>query len=161
EIYNHLDVRRELEKRGHRYATRSDTETILHAYEEYGTQCVTHLRGMFAIAIWDAKRRRLFLARDRMGKKPLYYSVLGSGPSSTLVFGSELKAVLAHPDVLRRLDEQALVDYVACGYVPEPRSIYAGIHKLPPAHTLVFENGNVTIEKYLDVSFASPVERAN
>ena len=161
EIYNHVDVRRELEKRGHRYATHSDTETILHAYEEYGTQCVTHLRGMFAIAIWDAKRRRLFLARDRMGKKPLYYSVLGSGAASVLVFGSELKAVLAHPDVLRRLDEQALVDYVAWGYVPDPRSIYAGIHKLPPAHTLVFENGNVTVEKYWDVSFAEPVERAN
>jgi asparagine synthase (glutamine-hydrolysing) len=161
EIYNHLDVRKELERRGHRYQTRSDTETILHAYEEYGTKCVTHLRGMFAIAIWDARRRRLFLARDRMGKKPLYYSVLGSGPSATLVFGSELKAVLAHPDVARRLDEQALVDYVAWGYVPDPRSIYAGINKLPPAHTLVFENGNVTVEKYWDVSFASPVEREN
>ena len=161
EIYNHLDVRKELERRGHRYTTRSDTESILHAYEEYGTKCVQHLRGMFAIAIWDTKRRRLFLARDRMGKKPLYYSVLGSGPDATLVFGSELKAVLAHPDVLRRLDEQALVDYIAWGYVPDPRSIYAGINKLPPAHTLVFENGSVTLEKYWDVSFAAPVEREN
>ena len=161
EIYNHLDVRRELERRGHRYVTRSDTETILHAYEEYGTRCVTHLRGMFAIAIWDSRRSRLFLARDRMGKKPLYYSVLGTGRDARLVFGSELKAVLAHPDVLRRLDEQALVDYVAWGYVPDPRSIYEGIFKLPPAHTLVFEGGNVTVEKYWDVSFASPAPLEN
>ncbi len=161
EIYNHLDVRRELERRGHKYVTRSDTETILHAYEEYGTRCVTHLRGMFAIAIWDERRRRLFLARDRMGKKPLYYSVLGTGTGTRLVFGSELKSILAHPDVPRRLDEQALVDYVAWGYVPDPRSIYAGICKLPPAHTLVFENGNVTVERYWDVSFATPEPRAN
>jgi asparagine synthase (glutamine-hydrolysing) len=175
EIYNHLDVRHELERRGHRYTTRSDTETILHAYEEYGTQCVTHLRGMFAIAIWDARRRRLFLARDRMGKKPLYYSIargaaggaggpgsaVRGGAGSRLVFGSELKAVLAHPDVAKRIDEQALVDYVAWGYVPDPHSIYAGIFKLPPAHTLVFENGNVTLEKYWDVSFAKQEARAH
>lgn len=154
EIYNHLDVRRELERRGHRYTTRSDTETVLHAYEEYGSRCVEHLRGMFAIAIWDTKRRRLFLARDRMGKKPLYYSVAGTGDDSRLVFGSELKVILAHPDIARRLDEQALVDYVAWGYVPDPRSIYEGISKLPPAHTLVFEGGKVALEKYWDVSFA-------
>lgn len=152
EIYNHLDVRRELERRGHRYVTRSDTETILHAYEEYGTQCVAHLRGMFAIAIWDAPRRRLFLARDRLGKKPLYYMYDGT----RLVFASELKAILAHPEVSKRLDEQALVDYVAWGYVPDPRSIYAGISKLPPGHTLVFENGTVTVERYWDVPFNVP-----
>jgi asparagine synthase (glutamine-hydrolysing) len=152
EIYNHAEVRSELERRGHRYATRSDTETILHAYEEYGTKCVNRLRGMFAIAIWDTRNRRLFLARDRMGKKPLYYAWDGN----RLVFGSELKAVLAHPDVPRRLDEQALVEYVAWGYVPDPRSIYSGISKLPPAHTLVFENGKPTVERYWDVSFTPP-----
>jgi asparagine synthase (glutamine-hydrolysing) len=161
EIYNHLEVRKELERLGHRYRTHSDTETILHAYEEYGTGCVKHLRGMFAIAIWDAPRRRLFLARDRMGKKPLYYSIAGGGAGARLIFGSELKAVLAHPGVARRVDEQALVEYVAWGYVPDPRSIYAGIAKLPPAHTLVFENGNVTVEKYWDVSFAAPEAREN
>ncbi|HET6348995.1 MAG TPA: asparagine synthase (glutamine-hydrolyzing) [Candidatus Krumholzibacteria bacterium] len=150
EIYNHLDLRRELERRGHRYTTHSDTETILHAYEEYGVQFVTHLRGMFAIAIWDAPRRRLVLARDRMGKKPVYYAHTDTG----IVFGSEIKAILAHPGVPRRLDEQALAEYVAWGYVPDPRSIYAGIAKLPPAHTLVFENGRVTVERYWDVSFA-------
>jgi asparagine synthase (glutamine-hydrolysing) len=156
EIYNHVELRRELERRGHRYATRSDTETILHAYEEYGTKCVTHLRGMFAIAIWDAPRRRLFLARDRMGKKPIYYTCDGK----RLIFASELKALLAHPDVARRLDEQAIAEYVAWGYVPEPRSVYAGISKLPPAHTLVFEGGRVSVERYWDVSFTTPAPRA-
>ena len=154
EVYNHLDVRRDLERRGHRYSTKSDAETVLHAYEEYGTECVRHLRGMFAFAVWDKPRQRLFLARDRMGKKPLYYMCDGR----KLVFGSELKAVLAHPGVQRRLDEQALVDYVGWGYVPDPRSIYAGISKLPPAHTLVFENGKVTVGRYWDVSF-EPVGR--
>jgi asparagine synthase (glutamine-hydrolysing) len=152
EIYNHRDVRRELERSGHRYTTNSDTETILHAYEEYGDEFVTHLRGMFAIAIWDRTRRRLVLARDRMGKKPLYYTV-PSGPSGRLAFGSELKAVLALGDVEKRVDPQAIVDYVAWGYVPGPMSIYEGIAKLPPAHTLVYENGGVTIRRYWDVSY--------
>jgi asparagine synthase (glutamine-hydrolysing) len=154
EIYNHRDVRRELERRGHRYTTLSDTETILHAYEEYGEQCVTHLRGMFAIAIWDGPRQRLFLARDRLGKKPLYYSHDGT----RLVFGSELKAILAHPEVSRRFDEQALAEYVAWGYVPDPRSIYQGIAKLPPAHFLVCEQGRVRVERYWDVACAPPVK---
>ncbi len=152
EIYNHRDVRRELERRGHRYTTNSDTETILHAYEEYGDEFVTHLRGMFAIAIWDRPRRRLVLARDRMGKKPLYYTT-PSGPSGRLAFGSELKAVLALGDVEKRIDPQAIVDYVAWGYVPDPRSIYEGIAKLPPAHMLVYENGGVTVRRYWDVSY--------
>ncbi len=149
EIYNHRDVRRELERRGHRYTTHSDTETILHAYEEYGVECVKHLRGMFAIAIWDAPRRRLFLARDRMGKKPLYYYDDGQ----RLVFGSELKAILALPDVPRHASAQAIADYVAWGYVPDPLSIYQGIKKLPPAHWLTYENGGVRSERYWDVSY--------
>jgi asparagine synthase (glutamine-hydrolysing) len=155
EIYNHLDVRRELERRGHRYATRSDTETILHAYEEFGERCVTHLRGMFAIAIWDARRGRLFLARDRLGKKPLYYA-LSPGTGGRLIFGSEIKAILAHPGVARRVDAQALVDYVAWGYVPDPLSIYEGISKLPPAHFLVYENGSVRVERYWGVAYTPP-----
>ncbi len=150
EIYNHRAVRSELEKRGHRYATKSDTETILHAYEEYGVDCVKHLRGMFAIAIWDGPRRRLFLARDRFGKKPLYYAHVGG----RLVFGSELKAILALPDVARRVNPQAVADYVAWGYVPDPLSIYEGIAKLPPAHWLTFEAGRVHTERYWDVSYA-------
>jgi asparagine synthase (glutamine-hydrolysing) len=158
EIYNHLDVRRELERRGHRYATRSDTETILHAYEEYGEQCVSHLRGMFAIAIWDSRRERLFLARDRLGKKPLYYAHT-PGTGGRLVFGSEIKAILACRDVERRIDPQALVDYVAWGFVPDPRSIYEGIAKLPPAHFLVYEKGAVRIERYWDVVYAPRAKR--
>jgi asparagine synthase (glutamine-hydrolysing) len=152
EIYNHHDVRRELERRGHRYATRSDTETILHAYEEYGTDCVKHLRGMFAIAIWDAPRGRLFLARDRLGKKPLYYQHDGR----RLAFGSELKAILALPDVARRLNAQALVDYVAWGYVPDPETIFEGIAKLPPAHWLTLDDGGLRIERYWDVEYTTP-----
>lgn len=150
EIYNHRDVRRELERRGHRYATHSDTETILHAYEEYGVDCVKYLRGMFAIAIWDEPRRRLFLARDRFGKKPLYYM----HDARRLAFGSELKAILALPDVAGRVNPQAIADYVAWGYVPDPLSIYHGIAKLPPAHWLVYENGGVRTERYWDVSYA-------
>ncbi len=149
EIYNHRDVRAELEKRGHKYTTNSDTESILHAYEEYGVDCVKHLRGMFAIAIWDAGRSRLFLARDRFGKKPLYYVHQGR----RLVFGSELKAVLACSDVPRRVSSQAVADYVAWGYVPDPLSIYEGIAKLPPAHWLTYEEGRLRTECYWDVSY--------
>ncbi len=152
EIYNHRDVRRELERRGHRYATQSDTETILHAYEEYGTDCVKHLRGMFTIAIWDAPRGRLFLARDRLGKKPLYYLHDGR----RVVFGSELKAILSLPDVARRVNWQALVDYVGWGYVPDPESIYEGIAKLPPAHWLTYQAGRVHVECYWDVDYLAP-----
>lgn len=150
EIYNHRDVRRELEKRGHRYTTNSDTETVLHAYEEYGVDCVKHLRGMFAIAIWDAPRQRLFLARDRLGKKPLYYL----HDARRLAFCSELKSIAALPDVERRVNPQAVADYVAWGYVPDPLSIYQGIAKLPPAHWLTYENGRVHVERYWDVSYA-------
>jgi asparagine synthase (glutamine-hydrolysing) len=155
EIYNHREVRAELERRGHRYRTESDTETILHAYEEYGDACVEHLRGMFGIAIWDIKRRRLFLARDRFGKKPLYYTIPG-GSHPRLVFGSELKAILVVPGVERRVDPQAVADYAAWGYVPDPLSIYQGIAKLPPAHTLAYENGRVTVTKYWDVDYTRP-----
>ncbi len=154
EIYNHRDVRRELERRGHRYTTNSDTETILHAYEEYGVDCVKHLRGMFAIAIWDEPRQRLFLARDRFGKKPLYYTSGEVSGGHRLAFGSELKTILALPDVARRVNPQAVADYVAWGYVPDPLSIYQGIAKLPPAHWLVYENGVARTQRYWDVSYA-------
>jgi asparagine synthase (glutamine-hydrolysing) len=153
EIYNHLELRGELERRGHRYTTHADTETILHAYEEYGDRCVEHLRGMFSIAIWDAPRRRLFLARDRLGKKSLYYTQ-PSASGGRLAFASELKALLTLPHVERRLDRQALADYAAWGYVPDPLSIFEGIAKLPPAHYLVYENGAVSMTKYWDVDYA-------
>lgn len=132
EIYNFAELRGPLEARGHRFTTHSDTEAIVHAYEEYGERCVDHLRGMFAFAIWDAPRRRIFAARDRLGKKPFFYARTGDH----FVFASELQGLLAHPGVARELDPIALDDYLTYGYVPPPRTIFRGVFKLPPAHTL-------------------------
>jgi asparagine synthase (glutamine-hydrolysing) len=132
EIYNFQAIRAELEAQGHRFRTRSDTEVLVHLYEERGAALVERLRGMFAFALWDRRRRRLVLARDRLGIKPLYlYRDAG-----TLLFGSEPKAILAYPGVARRVEPAALEDYLAFGVVPGPRSIFAGIEKLPPAHVL-------------------------
>jgi asparagine synthase (glutamine-hydrolysing) len=117
-----------LEKAGHRFATQSDTEVVVHAYEEYGAQCLKAMNGMFAFALWDGPRRRLLLARDRVGIKPLYYARL----PQCLVFGSEVKALLAHPHLERRLDLTALNLYLSLEYVPTPYSIFAGVKKLPP-----------------------------
>ncbi len=125
EIYNYRELRRDLEARGHRFHTNSDTEAIVHAYEEHGARCVDHLRGMFGLAVWDERRRRLFLARDRAGKKPLYYALT---PGGTLVFGSELKSLLLHPDVRREVSPEALDAYLSFGYVPDPLSIFRGVH---------------------------------
>ncbi len=149
EIYNHRQLRAELEARGHRFRTRSDTEVIVHAYEEYGTGCPEHLAGMFAFAIWDVRRRRLFAARDRLGQKPFYYARRGEH----LCFGSELKALLALSDIPRELDEVALHHYLSLQYVPEPRSIYRGVRKLPAAHWLSFEDGRLRLERYWDLDF--------
>jgi asparagine synthase (glutamine-hydrolysing) len=150
EVYNFLELQPQLESLGHQFRTRSDTEAIVHAYEQFGTACVNHLRGMFAFAIWDSRNRRLFIARDRAGKKPLYYTVTSKG---TLVFGSELKSLLLHPDVERELNLQALDAYLSLGYVPDPLSIFQGIRKLAPGHFLTFENGRVGISQYWDFSF--------
>lgn len=150
EIYNFQELRPELEKRGHVFKTHSDTETIVHAYEEYGPECVTHLRGMFALAIWDDKTRELYIARDRVGKKPLYYTVT---PGQTLVFGSEIKSILEHPDVQREINLEALDAYLTLGYVPDPLSIFRDIHKLPPGHYLTFSNGRVRTQQYWDFKF--------
>lgn len=132
EIYNFQGLRAGLEARGHTFRTRSDTEVLVHLYEVYGDRLVERLRGMFAFALWDRPRRRLLLARDRLGIKPLYVY----RDAEKLVFASELKAILAHPDVPREVDPAALEDYLALGMVPGPRSIFRGIAKLPPAHTL-------------------------
>jgi len=137
EIYNHLELRRDLEARGHAFRTRTDTEVLVHLYEEHGDRLVERLNGMFAFAIWDGKRRRLLLARDRIGIKPLYYARL----AGRLVFGSELKAILEHPAVPRRLDPTALSDFLAFLYVPAPKSIFRDVFKLPPAHTLTLDAG--------------------
>ena len=144
EIYNYRELRPALEARGHRFRTRSDTEVIVHAFEEWGDECVERLRGMFAFAIWDARRRRLFAARDRLGKKPFYYWQR----DGVFVFGSEPKALLCHPAVPRELDWAAFHHYLAFGYTPAGRSIFAGIRKLPPAHTATLDDGVLALRRY-------------
>jgi asparagine synthase (glutamine-hydrolysing) len=150
EIYNYRELKRELEAKGHRFKTNSDTETIIHLYEEYGADCVKHLRGMFAFAVWNARTRELFLARDRAGEKPLYYALTRTG---SLVFGSELKTLLAHPHIERETDIEALDAYLSFGYVPDPLTIFCGIKKVPPAHRLTFKDGALKIERYWDYPF--------
>ncbi len=148
EVYNEngpSGLRDEMLRKGHTYRTSSDTETIVHLYEEDGDRFARALNGMFALAIWDAKRERLVLARDRMGQKPLYYVETHTGG---LVFASEPKALLLHPDVPRRLDRSGLARYLFYEYVPAPHSIWDGVKKLPPAHILVWENGKTTVTRY-------------
>ncbi len=137
EIYNYRELTSDLRSRGHRFTTASDTEVLVHLYEEHGERCVEPLRGMFAFAIWHSARRTLFLARDRLGIKPLYYAATPQG----LLFGSELKALLQSPWLSRRLDRKALTAYLLYGYVPDPLSILEGVAKLPPGHTLLVEEG--------------------
>lgn len=153
EIYNYRELQRELEAAGHSFKTNSDTEAIIHAYEEYGERCVEHLRGMFAFAIWDAVHRELFIARDRAGKKPLYYTVT---PGGTLIFGSELKSLREHPAFLQQIDVDALDSYLAFGYVPDPLTIFRDVHKLPPGHYLTFKNGVAQVEQYWDFPYEQP-----
>jgi len=150
EIYNFQELKPELEASGHTFRTHSDTEAIVHAYEESGAEGLKRLRGMFAFAIWDAQARSLFIARDRAGKKPLYYTTT---PGGTFVFGSELKAVLAHPDVDRQINAEALDAYFTLGYVPEPLSIFHDVHKLQPGHALTFTEGRTTVKSYWDFDF--------
>jgi asparagine synthase (glutamine-hydrolysing) len=149
EIYNFADVRRQLESHGHRFRTSSDTEVLVHGYEQWGTALVDRLRGMFAFAVWDAPRRRLLLARDRVGVKPLHYAVLDEG----IVFGSEIKSLLVDPGVPREWSPEALDAYLALLYVPAPLTIYRAIRKLPPGHVLVAEGGAVRVSRYWDLSF--------
>jgi len=149
EIYNYLELRETLAARGHAFTTRSDTEAIVHGYEERGLASLGDLEGMFAFAIWDAPARTLVLARDRLGIKPLYYAVL----PDQIVFASELKALLEHPAIDRTLDLTALSRYLAHEYVPAPHAIVRGIKKLPAGHWLTYTDGRVKIEPYWDVHF--------
>lgn len=155
EIYNFRELQKELEARGHHFRTHSDTEAIVHAYEEYGTRCVNRFRGMFAFALWDESKRKLFIARDRVGKKPLYYTKTSQG---ALIFGSELKALLQHPSVTREINPEAIDAYLTYGYVPDPISIFRGIHKLPPGHFLTFADGRLSTESYWDFSYQETTE---
>src|SRR5262245_47653940 len=150
EIYNYRELRAELERRGHAFSSTSDTEVIVHLYEDLGPACVDRLRGMFAFALWDAKRRRLLVARDRLGIKPLYYAEVGG----RLIFGSELKSLLALPDVERRLDWSAIGHLLASQVTPRDGSIVAGVRKLEPGHRLIARPGvPPRIERYWDVRF--------
>jgi asparagine synthase (glutamine-hydrolysing) len=156
EIYNFRELRAELEDRGHRFATRSDTETIVQRSEERGDDCVHHLAGMFAFALWDGRRKRLLLARDRLGKKPLYYA---HRPGQALTFGSELKAVLMDPGVPREVELEALDRYLSLLYVPAPHTIFRDVRKLPAGHLLVADARGVTIREYWDVRFVDGPRR--
>ena len=147
EIYNHGEVRAQLEAAGHRYRTRSDTETIVHAYEQWGDACVERLRGMFAFAIWDAPRRKLFIARDRLGVKPLYYALAGD----RLLFGSEIKAILASGLVRAEANETALPELLGTRYLSGEDTLFRGIRRLMPGHTLTYEDGRMSIRQYWDV----------
>ena len=144
EIYNFAELRAGLRRRGHRMVTDGDSECIPHLYEEYGDSLVDHLRGMFALAVWDAARRRLLLARDRVGKKPLYWRCDGR----SLSFGSELKALAVDPGLARRVDLVALHHYLTYQYVPAPWSIYQDVRKLLPGHILTWQDGRVETRRY-------------
>jgi asparagine synthase (glutamine-hydrolysing) len=149
EIYNFADVRAQLEAAGHRFRTRSDTEVIVHGYEQWGAGCVERFRGMFAFAVWDAPERRLLLARDRLGVKPLYYATTPNG----VVFGSEIKSILQDPSVSREWRADALDAYLTLEYVPGPATIYTHVHKLPPGHIAIAERGALRIRQYWDLQF--------
>src|SRR5713226_10004004 len=145
EIYNHHELRTGLLARGHRMRTKSDVETVLHLWEEKGERCLDDLRGMFALAIWNRRDRSLFLARDRVGKKPLYYARLAGGG---IVFGSEIKAILQHPEVRREPDSRAIDQFLTLQYVPSPMTAFCGIERIPPAHWLRWRAGRVELGRY-------------
>jgi asparagine synthase (glutamine-hydrolysing) len=153
EIYNFPELHQSLEGRGHRFRSRCDTEAIIHLYEDHGERCVDFLRGMFAFAIWDQPRRRLLLTRDRLGIKPLYYWHDGT----RLAFGSEIKAILRAPGVPRRINPEALHDYLTYLWVPAPKSMFEGILKLPAGHTAIFDEQGVRTRQYWDLHFPEPL----
>src|SRR5579885_1740995 len=151
EIWNYQALRQELIAKDHRFRTSCDTETIIHAYEEFDVDCLRRLHGMFGFAIWDSHRHRLFLARDRVGKKPLYYTQV----NGNFIFASEIKSLLCHPQVRREVDIQALSDFLSVRYVPAPATLFANIYKVPPGHWLLYENGTIQQQCYWDFTFGS------
>lgn len=157
EIYNFPELKDELEKKGHIFRSHSDTEAIIHLYEEEGVECVKRLRGMFAFAIWDENRQRLLLARDRLGKKPLAYAEQGG----SLIFASEIKAILQDPSVAAGVDRTAIHHFLTYLYVPSPYSAFSGIRKLPAGHTLVWENGEIRVERYWDLHYQPKLRLAS
>ena len=156
EIYNYAELRAKLIQLGHKFGTKSDTEAIVHLYEEYGEDCFAKLHGMFSIAIWDSRNRKLVLVRDRVGKKPLFYTA----NAERIVFGSELKALLTNETVSREMDEQALSDYFSFGYIPAPKTIYKSIRKVMPGHYLVATKSGLREKCYWDLSYANVEQRS-
>ena len=149
EIFNYLELRDRLKEKGHHFYTRSDTEVIVHLYEEYGEECIEHLNGMFGFALWDENNKLLFLARDRLGIKPLYYYE----DDDVFLFGSEIKAILNYPDIGREIDYEALSDYFSLQYIPAPETIYKGINKLPQACSITLKNNRSSLKKYWHLKY--------
>lgn len=156
EIYNYPELRKELENLGHRFSTHSDTETVVHLYEEYGEGCFARLRGMFAVVLWDARERKIILSRDRIGKKPLFYFTDGK----RILFGSELKALLVADSMPRSLDHQAISDYFSLGYIPAPKTIYQSVRKVLPGHYLVASAAGIRETSYWNLSFENVENRS-
>jgi asparagine synthase (glutamine-hydrolysing) len=156
EIYNFLDIRKSLEDEGTTFKSGTDTEVIIKLYEKHGIDCLKHLNGMFAFALWDKVQRRLFIARDRLGKKPLYY--YQDQVNNQFAFGSEIKAILTLPNIRKELRLDSVHDFFAYQYVPDPKTIFTHVHKLPPAHYMTVEDGNVDIQEYWRLSFAQKSE---
>jgi asparagine synthase (glutamine-hydrolysing) len=154
EIYNHGELRSRLEQLGHRFLSRSDAETVLHGYEQWGRDVVHELRGMFAFAVMDMKTHTLFAARDRFGEKPFFYTRVRAGQADeALAFSSELRTLIAHPQVARDLDPAAVSDYLTYAFVPDPRTILKDVHKLPPAHWLEWRDGELKTSRYWELSY--------
>ncbi len=156
EIYNYCELAKLVEARGHTLRTQSDTETIVHLYEEFGESCVEHLRGMFAFALWDARRQKLLLARDRVGKKTLYFADIGGA----LIFGSELKALLEHPQMPRQVNPQAVADYFSYQFIPAPKTIYSHARKLRAGHCLIVTPNGASERQYWDIDFSRVEQRS-
>ena len=155
EIYNYKQLRQELEQKGHIFRTNSDTEVIVHLYEELGERCVEKLRGMFAFAIWDEKQHKLMLARDRIGQKPLFYAQDGEN----FLFASELKAILTDSQQAREIDYLAVHYYLSLRFIPSPRTMLRNIKKLPPGHVLIFRDSDITISRYWELSYQDKLEQ--
>jgi len=154
EIYNFIELRKTLIEKGHRFKTKTDTEVIIHAYEEYGRDCLSHFLGMFAFAIWDEEKKELFLARDRLGKKPLYYACY----NGRMAFASEIKSILEDAEFERSVHLPSLHDYLTYQYVPSPDSIFEGVKKLPPASFLLLKDGKIKIEKYWELKYTPKIK---
>jgi len=154
EIYNFLELKKGLIERGHLFKSHTDTEVILHLYEEKGVDCLKDLRGPFAFAIWDNRKERLFIAKDRVGKKPLYYHYR----NQSLVFASEIKAILQDPEVSVEVNRPAITDYLSYGYTPTPETMFKNIMKFPPAHFMLYEKGNIRLQKYWELDFSKKIK---